>query len=212
MKRIIPSSVCIFALVSSIAKAADIPVEPSGIYKDIDVRLLTDTAKALRTYKGPAQQKVIDAVIAKPEAFAPPVLYLLSSVLFDQGKKDEAMFWYYAGQLRGRIDANICADRSAATAIGALNDKFGPPINQYSFKNIPLLTNTVERVLVWEEKTPCDYDRRWINLHGMDPIISETNSALSAPQNQWEAIRKRTRDDYRTQFHEAMAEFSKRQH
>lgn len=198
---------CAFAF---IAHAADTVVEPSGIYKEIDMRLTVDTVKALHDFKGEKQMKVADAVIAKPENFAPPVLYMLSSVLFEQDKKDEAAFWFYAGQLRGRIDANICADKTAAAIIDAMNQKFGPPINQYSFKNLPLLTNTVERVLAWEEKTPCNYDRRWINLHGMNAMNNETNSALSAPPDQWETIRKRTRDDYRSQFHQAMALFNQR--
>jgi hypothetical protein len=202
----------LFSAILFIANASDIAVEPSGIYKDVDIRLTVDTVKALRDFKGEKQMKVANAIIAKPEEFAPPVLYVLSSVLFEQGKKDDAVFWFYAGQLRGRIDANICADKSAAAIIDAMNQKFGPPINQYSFTNLSLLTNTVERMVAWEEKTPCHYDRRWINLHGMNAMTGETNSALSAPQEQWEAIRKRTRDDYAAEFHNALASFNQRKH
>ncbi len=184
------------------AHAADIAVDPSGIYKDIDVRLTVDTVKALRDFQGEKQMKVANAVIAKPEEFAPPALYVLSSVLFEQGKKDDAVFWFYAAQLRGRIDANICADKTAAAILDAMNQKFGPPINQYSFTNRLLLTNTVKRVLAWEEKTPCHYDRRWINLHGMNAMSGETNSALSAPSELWEAIRKRTRENFAAEFNQ----------
>ncbi len=192
--------------------AADTSVEPAGIYKDIDVRLANDTIKALRDYKGKKQMDVANIVIAKPEDFAPPVLYMLSSVLFEQGQKDDAVFWFIAGQLRGRIDANICTDKSAAAAIDAMNKKFGPPINQYSLTNLPLLTNTVKRVLAWEEKTPCHYDRRWINLHGMNALTGDADAALSAPQDQWEAIRKRTREEFASEFHQALAKFLQRKH
>jgi hypothetical protein len=205
--------VCIlFSAILFVANAADIAVDPSGVYKDIDVRLTVDTVKALRDFQGEKQMKVANAVIAKPEEFAPPVLYVLSSVLLDQGKKDDAVFWFYAGQLRGRIDANICADKTAAAIIDAMNQKFGPPINQYSFTNRSLLTNTLERVIAWEEKTPCHYDRRWINLHGMNAMTGETNSALSVPQEQWEAIRKRTRDDYASESHKKLTEFDLGKH
>jgi len=210
VKQLFASIFCFCAL--ALAKGSDITVEPEGIYKAIDVRLATDTIKALRESKGKARVEVINNITDQPENFAPPVLYLLSSVLFEQDKKDEAMFWFYAGQLRGRIDANICADRSARAAIGALNQRFGAPINRYSFTNILLLTNTVERVLAWEEKTPCHYDRRWINLHGMAAITGDTNAPLSAPKEQWEAIRKQTRDEYRSTFHAALAEFEKLKH
>jgi hypothetical protein len=202
----------LIGLLLSIANAADIAIEPSGIYKEIDIRLAYDTMKALRDYTGEKRMNVANAIIAKPENFAPPVLYVLSSVLFEQGKKDDAVFWFYAAQLRGLIDANICADKSAVAAIGAMNQKFGTPINQYSSKNLPLLTNTVEAVLAWEEKTPCHYDRRWINLHGMNAMNDKTNSTLSAPPEQWEAIRKHTREEYASDFHKALAGFNQQKH
>jgi hypothetical protein len=212
MKQTVATIICFCALALSIAAADDVPVEPTGVYKTIDVRLARDTLKALHDFKGQTRQQVINAITDKPEDFAPPVLYSLSSVLFEEDKKNEAVFWFYAAQLRGRIDANICADKSARGAINAMNEKFGAPINQYAFKNLPLLTNIVEGTLAWEEKTPCHYDRRWINLHGMAAMNGDTNAPLSAPKEQWEAIRKRTRDEYRSTFQEALAEFKKLKH
>jgi len=67
-------------------------------------------------------------------------------------------------------------------------------------------------VLAWEEKTPCQYDRRWINLHGMTAMTGDTNSPLSAPKEHSEAIRKQTREEYRTTFREALAKFNKLNH
>ena len=202
--------IAILSLVARLGFASDLPVEPSGIYKDIDIHLTVDTVKALRDYQGDKQLKVVNSIIAKPGEFAPPALYVLSSVLFEQGRKDDAVFWFYAGQLRARIDANICADRSAAAIVDAMNQKFGPPINQYAFTNLSLLTNTVNRVLAWEADTPCHYDRRWINLHGKNAMTGETNSVLSAPPEQWEAIRTRTRETYASDFRKALAELNKR--
>jgi hypothetical protein len=212
MQRFFILILCICGTALLLAQGADIPIEPIGVYKTIDVRLANDTIKALHDSKGEKRVQIMQKITDEPENFAPPVLYFLSSLLFEQGKKDEATFWFYAGQLRGRIDANICADKSARAAIGELNQRFGMPINQYSFKDIPKLTNTVNQVLAWEEKTPCTYDRRWINLHGMNAVTGETNSPLSAPKEQWEAIRKSTRDDYRSSFYEALAQFNKIKH
>ena len=188
----------------SAAHSENIEVKPSGIYKTIDVKLQDETIKLLEKSKGKTLEEAIKKITNAPENYPPPVLYVLSSVLFSEGKKDDAMFWFYAGQLRGRIDANICADKSAAGAIDALNNKFGTPINRYAFKDISKLTNTVEKVLAWEEKTPCNYDRRWINLEGMNAFNSDTNSPLSVPKEQWEDIQKKTRDDYRSSFYEAL--------
>jgi hypothetical protein len=212
MKTILASITILSLLPFCIGYADEVAVEPTGVYKTIDVRLANDTIKALHDKKEDKRLAVISAIRNRPEDFAPPVLYVLSSVLFEQDKKDEAMFWFYAGQLRGRIDANICADKSARGAIAAMNEKFGPVINQYSFKNIPLLTNTVERVVAWEENTQCNYDRRWINLHGMNAMTGDTNAPLSAPKEEWEAIRKQTREQYRSEFQKALAEFNKLKH
>jgi len=198
--------IAIFLSAAAFCHGADTP----GIYKEIDVRLATDTMKALRNSKGEALTRVIGNITNQPENFAPPVLYMLSSVLVEQNKKDEAVFWFHAGQLRGLIDANICTDKTAPLAIQALNRRFGQPISTYCLTNISVLTNTIARLLVWEEETPCHYDRRWINLHTMNELAGETNSVLTAPPEQWEAIRKRTREEWASDFHKALDLFNQR--
>lgn len=188
----------------SVGYSAEIAHEPSGIYKTIDVRLANDTIKMLRRGKEKARAELIKKIISSPENYAPPGLYLTSSILFEAKKRDEAMFWFYAGQLRGRIDANICADKTAGSGVGVLNDMFGVPINQYAFKDVSKLKQTVEQVLEWEEKTECKYDRRWINLHGLRAFPGDTNAVLSAPKEDWDKIRKKTREEYRSSFYELL--------
>jgi len=183
--------------------------KPQGVYKTIDVRLATDTIKALQGGRSKKGAEQITKVLAAPENYSPPVLFLVSSILFEDGRRDEAMFWFYAGQLRGRIDANICADRSAAAAVDALNDKFGTPINKYAFGDLQKLQRTVTRVVEWEEKTGCHYDRRWINLHGLQAFKLEPSVPLSQPQQEWEAIRAKTRTDYRAGFDAAVKTLQK---
>jgi len=41
-----------------------------------------------------------------PENYAPPVFYALSEALLVRGEKDDAAFWFYAGQIRTRFDAH----------------------------------------------------------------------------------------------------------
>jgi hypothetical protein len=158
------------------------------------------------------KQKTAERVEAHPENFAPFVLYALSRVFFDGGRKDEAMFWFYAGQLRATFDADRCADESAWAAVEALNDEYGPSINRYSFKNIAKLEELVPRVVEWDRKTPHNYDHRWINLHGMEAIISglggdsSGGQALRLPQDQWDSIAEATRNTYLNGFRMAMRE------
>jgi len=137
-----------------------------------------------------------------PQKYAPPVFYVLSNILFSDGRQDDAGFWFYAGQLRPRFDANRCADVSARQAVAALTEEFGTPINQYMFKDFAKVEALIPKVVEWDRKTPHEYDQRWINLHGMaamleslDPATGKPNS-LSLPRDQWDAIAEKTRVDY----------------
>jgi hypothetical protein len=207
-------------LVLSLAHAAGIladehVVAPRGEYARIDVGLANETIAALTSGTESERSRAVQAVEAAPQKYAPPVFYVLSNTLFDQGRKDDGAFWFYAGQLRGRYDANRCADVSARQAIAVLNDRFGPNINLYTFKDIPKLQALIPKVVEWDRKTPHDYDHRWINLHGMNAMVESLDSPegkpkpLSLPRAQWNAIAEKTRTDYLEGFRQALEMVSK---
>lgn len=202
--------------VSTGAKSEEIIVKPTGEFAKIDIAPVHKAMDTLKKGTEAEKAKLIADIKASPQNYAPPVFYLLSAVLFEKGEKDDAAFWFYAGQLRGRFDANICADVSARQAISVLNMNFGTPINQYTLKDIPKLEKLVDKVVAWDEKTPYNYDHRWINLHGMGAMISgldpkdQKRQELSLPKEQWEKIAVDTRKTYSDQFHEAMKELEKR--
>lgn len=150
-----------------------------------------------------------DQFIAKvkkhPEKYPPVVFYLMSRALFEKGEKNDAAFWFYAGQLRARTDANICADKTARQAVSVLNMTFGGPINEYSFKDKSKLEKTVKEVIAWDEKTPHHYDQRWINPHGMESFKSaDARGPESLPQKDWDEIRAKTRKSYLDSFNKVM--------
>ncbi len=155
------------------------------------------------------KNSLITKIKAHPEKYAPPVFYALSDVLFKTDKK-AAMFWFYAGQLRARYDANRCTDVSAGAAIGSLNYSFGLQINQYAFKNLDQLKSTIEEVIKFDKKTPHKYDQRWINFHGM-AAFDKNNKMTSKPRSEWEAIEQKTRDDYFKDFQNAIKQLEKTQ-
>ena len=204
-----------FCLLATHVAASDTKiVTPRGEFAQIDTRLANKTVQILAKGTTDKKQGAIAKIKANPENYAPPVLYALSNVLFADGEKDEAAFWFYAGQLRARIDANICADSSARQAVGVLNLHYGTPINQYTFQDIPKLEKLVPKVVDWERKTPYNYDRRWINLHGMGAVMSgqgdrskdTSQASLSYPKKQWSDIADKTRTDYLGDFRKAMAQ------
>jgi hypothetical protein len=176
-------------------------VAPRGEYAKIDVRLAQETIAALQSGVGSERARAIKAIETAPQKYAPPVFYVLAGVLFTEGRKDDAGFWFYAGQLRARFDANRCADVSARQAVAVLTDEFGSPINQYMFEDFAKVEALIPKVVDWDRKTAHDYDQRWINLHGMDAMLASLDPAgkpkpLSLPQEEWDAIAEKTRSEY----------------
>lgn len=180
----------------------------AGTHARIDTRLANEAIHVL--VKGtPAQKKALFQTIkAHPEIYAPPVFYVLSHALFQEGQKEEGAFWFYAGQLRARYDANRSADPSAKQAVSVLNQSYGFLINQYAHQNIPKLERLISAVVEWDRQTPYRYDHRWITLHGLHAVLAGlggknaaiTAEAPSLPEDQWPAIAEQTRVEYLNKF------------
>lgn len=191
-------------------------VAPRGEYAKIDVQLANQAIAALQGGSDAERARAIEAVLAAPQRYAPAVFYVLSQALFAQDRKDDAAFWFYAGQLRARYDANRCADVSARQAVAVLNQEYGTPINKYMFKDFAKLEALIPKVVDWDRKTPHDYDHRWINLHGMAAMIESLDSTagkpqpLSLPRAQWNAIAEKTRTEYVAGFRQAAAKMKER--
>ena len=198
-----------------IAQTHTVIVPPTGEYAAIDNKPVVAAMQALGGTDTRARQKEIDAVLAHPDTFAPPVLYALSEALFQTGKKDDAAFWFYAGQLRARFDANRTTDETAREGVGLLNDRYGPAINKYTFTDIPKLEALIPRVIAWDRKTPHNYDGRWLAPHGMGSFTSDGTKGgkpapLLFPKDQWDKIAEDTRKQYLAGFHDALAEMKKK--
>jgi len=87
----------------------------------------------------------------------PAAYYILAEKLLASGQKDEAVFWFYAGQLRFRfhIAANPNLTPSGDPALlASFNEVLGVPINQYAYGNLKALHATIDRVLAWDKDTP----------------------------------------------------------
>ena len=105
---------------------------------------------------------------------------LMAYRLFQLGERDEAVFWFYAGQLRLRYYLGIYkGDPTAAGVLDAVVETFGPPINQYAFGDIPKLARTIDDVLVWDDKTP---------NHVHPPL------AQALPEAEWPRVREKIRN------------------
>lgn len=191
-------------------------VAPTGEYATIDMAASIKLMKSLQSASQGERDQAVREVLDNPQSVIPPVLCQLSAVLFERGEKDEVAFWFQAGRLRARYDANRCADISAREAVGVLNQRYGPTVNKYLFQDDERLKRTVYRAAEWEEKTPHDYDHRWINLHGLhaiqsglDPNGKSAKAPLSLPEDQWPRIAQETRDNYLKGLDQALETIAK---
>jgi len=87
----------------------------------------------------------------------PAEYYKRAGELFKDGKKDDAVFIFYLGQLRYRTHllAKGTSDPTGDPAIFAsLSQVAGKPINQYAFGDIPGLARTIDAVMAYDAANP----------------------------------------------------------
>jgi len=182
-----------------------IKVEPKGAYKEIDVEYQNKVYEILIGKKSPERDELVEKVLSNPENYYPPTLYAVSKVLFEKNRKYDAAFWYYTGQIRARIDATLCTDRSAGSALGVLREKFGLYINQYSFSDFDNVRLILKRVYKFLENDEANYDRRWIALHGLGGFYNEDPGAkLIEPKEKWDDVKKKVISQNQEGFEKAL--------
>lgn len=218
MQKIILTLLCASFLVQGAAqkdttqtKIKNIELAPTGVYAEIDVQKSNAILEFLMRGTEEVKMKAAEEVLKNPNSYNPTVLFALSEVIFKNEQKDSACFWFYVAQLRARYDANRCMDKTAASGLTILNERYGPAINQYAFKDIPKLKETVGKVVSFVRSNEEKYDHRWMNLHGMDAINASLNKEagkksaqkeLSHPTSSWKKIKETTVNDYYTDFQE----------
>ncbi|RZL44251.1 MAG: hypothetical protein EOP00_20550 [Pedobacter sp.] len=206
MKKIILVLTIAFGLSTlSYSQTQTKEIKPKGVFKEIDVARHNKAIEILNGKNIKLKQQTADSILKNPNFYNPPVIYALSRELFNQDKKDDAMYWFYVAQLRARYDANLCMDNSAKQAVSVLNGEYGPDINKYAFQDIDKLEKTVTKVVDFVRANEENYDHRWINLHGMDAVLpgiddNAKKKELSQPKDKWTEIKKKTLDDYYNGF------------
>jgi hypothetical protein len=87
----------------------------------------------------------------------PPEYYKRADELFKAGKKDEAVFVLYLGQLHFRtyLLTHRDPDKDKGAAVfAAMSEQIGKPITQYAFGDIPTLARTIDAVLAYDAAHP----------------------------------------------------------
>ncbi len=113
----------------------------------------------------------------------PSSYFVLAGRLFYTGRRDEAVFWFYAGQLRYRIRLACHPDLPPDTEpalFASLFETIGRPINEYGAGDPPALAATMQRVLAWDEATRNGFEPKAAcsaaiaeNREGMGQLMAE---------------------------------------
>ncbi|MDC3388858.1 hypothetical protein OAX11_05050 [Flavobacteriaceae bacterium] len=199
---------------TAFSQSEQIVVEPKGVFKEIDVIRHNEAIEIIRGNNTKQKAIILKKIKNKPNFYNPNVLYALSNELFNQDKKEEAMYWFYLAQLRARFDANLCMDKSATQAVNVLNNTYGPNINKFAFNDLKKLKKTVTSVVSFVRKNQEDYDHRWLNLHGMWYFLAGLDDKseikeLSQPKVNWASIKKKTVDNYYNSFTKYLSSLEK---
>jgi hypothetical protein len=144
------------------------------------------------------RESAIRDITTAPDSYTPPVLYEVASALYADGRKDESMYWFYLGQLRGRSDANKRKDASGQRMIAFFNDRHGSPINRHAFKDLHRLRKVVGDVVAWDRTHQRTYDPRWITMG------EEGRSAELFDESSWVKIDQAARETYERDFEDAV--------
>lgn len=87
----------------------------------------------------------------------PAGYYRRAADLFREGRRDEAVFVFYLGQLRYRTHLaarpDLPRDRDAAL-FASLSEVVGRPVNEYAFGDIPALDRTLKAVMAYDAAHP----------------------------------------------------------
>ena len=110
----------------------------------------------------------------------PAAYYQEAANLFRIGRRDEAVFLFYLGQLRYRSHLrarpNLPPSGDAAL-FASLSESVGRPINEYAFGDIPALERTLAQVLAFDLAYPDTFtapgefpDAVRLNREGLDML------------------------------------------
>lgn len=100
-----------------------------------------------------ARKAPLDTLAGEADRLHPVAMMLLAKRLYDADRRDEAVFWFYASQLRWRAWLTGPGSREQ-DQFARLFETLGPDINVHGFCNVDMLLATYARVVEWDETHP----------------------------------------------------------
>jgi len=132
-------------LATFIPKTNGDPRPPQDRLKSCDPKVAIDAAEEILGNPGSLKE---------PLGMFPP-----AAALFRHGKKDDAVFWFYAAQLRTRYQL-VFEKGDRGQLLAAMMMTTGVQINNYAFQDVEKLSRVFEQVLEWDKKTPNPFSNK----------------------------------------------------
>jgi hypothetical protein len=174
-----------------------------------------DVMRTLQKTTGHENDDVLEKIRTHANAYPPPVLFGLARVLYRRGDVDEGIFWFNAARLRGNFDAWRSTDIASARAtMVALSRQMPIELRKAQFTDLQKLRGIVTKVIAWDETTPRNYDRRWIDFHGVaaNKAGPENGKPPASPgtiaPEKWDELAKQVREEYRKDLEVSIAMMS----
>lgn len=122
------------------------------------IKIIDDSPKTMKEKLESCDPRIAvaaaDELIKNPGMLKEPLeLFSPAFVLFLHGKKDDAVFWFYAAQLRVRYQL-VFEKGDRGQLLSVMMMTMGPAINNYAFQDISSLNRILDRVLEWDKSTP----------------------------------------------------------
>lgn len=105
------------------------------------------------------EQFLLKKFLTSPEQYHWTSFYHAAEALFEKGRKDEAVKWYYAGQIRARVAAGLDPDPSRNNAmLSAFSVSIGKPIMKYAHSDKENWLAQIDHAIAWDKEHPLPND------------------------------------------------------
>ena len=132
-------------------------------------------------------------LLATAPDLAPPSLFVLAMRLFSEGRRDEAVTWFYIAQIRGKFRFAVSPDLppdGEPAAYEALFQTVGPIINGWAFGDVPALAAHMTEALDWDASHPNGLTPKAPNQAALEPVRSRLARFRDSLLAQREDIRR----------------------
>lgn len=111
----------------------------------------------------PGKTVALKDFLRAPQGYHWVAFYEAADQLFQVGRNDEALQWFYVGQIRARVAAGLDPDASRNNAmLVAMNAGIGTPIMAYAKADKDNWAEQIDAALAWDKDHPLPADPKTV--------------------------------------------------